>query len=254
MGGKINFKEELTKISLSPEIIADSPDNVEEPEDAYIHFVVLELYGTDNANNKIKIGEVRGFLVLLGEIFLDGWNPITVCDECSADLTCAVITLADIIERNPLQNLFYMLDLDIKPEFNNMELKEVILQSLGNLLNYYGGLEVNILAYIPSPLVTVPNPEMIRYNILLWIREQQLKNEPDQGNVVSFAKRYRFSDEDIDILFNPAFYKLTQDQNQRNNEAYDLFTKNGYVELDNGLLYKQEIEVDELGTTKLFMR
>ena len=144
MGGKINFKEELTKISLSPEIIADSPDNVEEPEDAYIHFVVLELYGTDNANNKIKIGEVRGFLVLLGEIFLDGWNPITVCDECSADLTCAVITLADIIERNPLQNLFYMLDLDIKPEFNNMELKEVILQSLGNLLNYYGGLEVNL--------------------------------------------------------------------------------------------------------------
>jgi len=213
-------------------------------------------------NDLIKIGEIRGYLILCSEMNRRGEEPWLICDELDGDIGYAMSVLTetgaplDFEEGDPDQNVFYIQELDIVSEFkDDLKLKSLILHSLPNLVFAFLHVTPDLVVYYPIKLEQT-HEEVVdeRYEVLQKINSQKITatmnkifsdgHETDESlksNVINFGDTYEFSTEEYDVLYgkdtDPPYPEEEKDEDE-----YTLFELNGFEEIGESRLLCLQVE------------
>lgn len=125
-------------------------------------------------SNLIKIGEITGYLILCKQMLSKGENPWVICDDLNADLEYTISALMD--EGGPLnsengdpeQDIYYIHEFGMVPDYNDIKLKSKIIHELPNLIFTFLHVNPELLAFYPAPLEYPPDENLeARYRALV---------------------------------------------------------------------------------------
>jgi hypothetical protein len=215
-----------------------------------------------DTSNLSKIGEITGCLILCREMNRRGENPFVVCDDLDGDLGYAISVLSesgaplDVVEGDPDQDVHYIRELDMIPEFkDDFDLKSRILQELPNLVFKFLHVTPDLVIYYPAKLELIREIEVDeRYEALKGINNQkmhaainkifsfdQLTDQSTDSNVISFGEAYKFSDEELDILYKDDS-EPPYPEEEKDADEYMLYEMNGFEEIGESRLLCLQVE------------
>jgi len=228
--------------------------------DDYIVWCNVDLYGVPsdlseeqendiyngNYENAFNIGTLRGCLILCKQIFDDGEDVYTVCDDTSGDLEFVISALqedgAPLSEEtdDEYRDVFYIEELVLKKKYNTQKLNVSILNSISDIVFFLYHVYPNILCCYPRPL---PFEEDITKKI--------------KKDMAVIAAHEIMERELVDTKLNNSEYQLALDEEQTNyilgrrnssnaypetakdKDIWSLYKKAGFTEVGNSrLLYK----------------
>lgn len=121
---------------------------------------------------RVRMGTLSGYLILCPEMIYDKYDPLTVCDDHSADLEYVMSALTDTggplnpQTGEPKQNVFYIENLEIDAEYKTQRLGLRIIRELPFLVREFLHVYPDLLAYRPSPLASEWDDVSERVNAL----------------------------------------------------------------------------------------
>lgn len=210
----------------------------------------------------IKIGEIRGYLILCREMNRRGEDPWLICDDLDGDIGYAMSVLTrtgaplDFEEGDPDQDVYYIQELDIVSEFkDDLKLKSLILSEIANLIFAFLHVTPDLVVYYPTKLEQTQ--EVVtdeRYDVLHQIANQKMKatmnkmfnsghdtDENSKSNVISFGDAYEFSEDEYDVLYgkdtDPPYPEEEKDEDE-----YTIFELNGFEEIGESRLLCLQVE------------
>jgi hypothetical protein len=201
-----------------------------------------------------KVGELIGWLILSKQMLHMNQDPLEVCDAKDQDLEYIYSALSD--EEGPLgdgdlyQDVFYIHELQMEPEYEDTCIKGIILDELSNLVFTFLHVEPDIIAYYPAPLEYKPDPAKEKqYKILQRIASEKVGNalEPTLNKkakhggdkILSFADRYQFSEDEIKLVMGRRHSGSSYPEEAKNQDEYKFYQKHGFKECgDSRVLYK----------------
>ena len=189
-----------------------------------------------------KIGNLRGCLILCGQMIDEGEDPYIICDDEHADLEYTISALRDLdgpLEDDPAQNVFYI------DEFScdTKKIKAVILKRLPWTILKLMHVLPDILAFYPTPN-EFEREEDERYNALQHIVRQKMENiiEKDQkekSTIIPFGANYPLTGDEVNMLMGRRNSRSGYPEQAKNNKEFQFYEKSGFKEYsDSGLLYK----------------
>lgn len=204
-----------------------------------------------NYNDCTKIGTLAGHLILCNQMIRAGYDPLTVCDDESADLEYVMSALTD--EGGPLNewtgepslDVLYIDELIIEEPLRQQELGSRILQEVPFLCRELLHVLPDIISYYPAPTQRGWRQESEREVALRSIAMDRVAKAtlPDdvqhEGNISNvFADRYRFSDDEIKMIMGRRHSGSSYPEALKNERLISFYQKNGLQELgDTRLLY-----------------
>ncbi|ATW28201.1 helix-turn-helix domain-containing protein [Candidatus Formimonas warabiya] len=208
----------------------------------------------DNGNyaDCTKIGVLSGQLILCKQMIANGYDPLTVCDDESADLEYVMSALVDqggpLNEwtGEPLLDIFYIHELTIEESLQRQGLGSRILQELPCLCRELLHVVPDILTYYPAPTERNWHTESEREVALRNIAVERVAKAitPDHNvnqntsNTISFADKYRFSDDETKMIMGCRHSGSSYPEVLKNIRLIAFYQKNGFQELgDTRLLY-----------------
>ena len=139
----------------------------------------------------VKIGDIFGCLILCKQIFDEGYNPWLICDDENGDLEYTISALSDKygplnIERgDPYQDIYYIHEFKMLPNYDNEFLKGRIIEELPGLILKFLHVAPDIIAYYPAPMEYEPDPDReSRHSALRAIVAQRLDTATKSIDVV----------------------------------------------------------------------
>lgn len=208
----------------------------------------------DAYNNAIKIGKIKGCLILCNQILSLGEEPLDICDDESADLEYTISSLSDengplnIETGEPFQDVYYIDDFTMEPEYDDPELKSRILQELPHIIFTLFHNTPELIAYYPSPLDYEPDPAIqTRKKALMNIAMQKLDSNyfvndsenQEESKDSLFGKAYEFNDDEINIVMGRRNSTSSYPEEAKDKKEFALYEDNGFIEAGNSrLLYK----------------
>jgi hypothetical protein len=205
----------------------------------------------NNYDDCIKIGNISGTLIFSSQMIADGYDPLTVCDDESQDLEYTMSALSDeggpLNEwtGDPMMDTLYIDELTIEDELLQQEIGSRILQELPALCLELLHITPDILAYYPAPTEDNWYKKSEREIALEEIAAKRIikpafSEETDQTNskIISIADRYKFSEDEINMLIGRRFSGSSYPEELKDNEIIEFYQKNGFQELgDSRLLF-----------------
>lgn len=208
----------------------------------------------DNGNyaDCTKIGDLSGHLILCKQMIADGYDPLTVCDDESADLEYVMSALVD--EGGPLNewtgeallDVLYIDEIIIEEALRKQGLGSRILQELPCLCRELLHVVPDILAYYPAPLEEDWYQESEREVALRSRAMERVAKaiipdhdvNQDASNIIPFPDKYRFSDDDIKMIMGHRHSGSSYPEGLKNQRLISFYQSNGFQELgDTRLLY-----------------
>lgn len=270
MSENIKFKSICADYSVKNSIIFDIDDDYNynyDCVDTCLIWNCINFYGipfglSDNQiegiydgdyQEVVKIGKMRGCLILCKQMIEEGWDPLEVCDESSGDLEYTISALSDedgplnMETGDPEQNVFYIHELQIEAEYDDELLKGRIIDELPGLIFSFLHVAPDILAFYPAPLEYTPDPVVEeRYQILQDIAAQKIDSVIDSiskkqhgSNVFQFADAYRFSEDELKFVTRRRYSGSSYPDEAKDLKEYSFYQANGFEEAGNSrLLYK----------------
>lgn len=120
--------------------------------------IAHEFIDDDNYSDCIKLGSLSGYFILCCQMIMDGYEPLIVCDDESADLgnMMAVLTgeggpLNDVTG-DSMQDVLYIDELIVEEPLRQKGIGTRLIQELPYLCKGLLHLEPDILAYYVSPI------------------------------------------------------------------------------------------------------
>ena len=114
---------------------------------------VYEAMDSGDYNNCTKIGSLWGHFIACHQMFLDGYDIFTVCDDESADLANVVSMLSEVggplseDEWDPAQDIFYIHEFVIEESLRQQGIGTRLLQELPFIIKRFLNLTPHIFAY-----------------------------------------------------------------------------------------------------------
>lgn len=210
----------------------------------------------DNGNYAecIEIGNISGHLILCKQMISDDYEPLTVCDDESADLEYVMSALID--EGGPLHestgepflDVFYIHEIELVESMQGQGLGSRILQELPCLCRELLHVVPDILAYYPAPTESDWGEDSEREFLLRSIAAEKVANaltpkkrgkgRKKASNILSFADKFRFSDDEIKMVMGRRYSGSSYPEALKNERLIAFYHKNGFQELgDTRLLY-----------------
>ena len=208
-----------------------------------------------NYNKVIKIGELFGCLILCKQMIKDGYDPLDECDGESADLEYTVSALQD--EKGPLnyengdpeQDVYYIRELKMEKGYDDILLKNSIIEKLPYLIFYFLHVAPDILAFYPEPLQYEFNKETEeKHNMLRNIAAAKINlstghydnDEQKDKNVIDISSNYHLTEDEINIIMNKRNSDSSYPEEAKNKKEFTFYKANGFKEMGKSrLLYKK---------------
>jgi len=220
------------------------------PQDA--EDILYDALDSGNYADCIKIGVLSGHLILCKQMIADGYDPLTVCDDESADLEYVMSALVDkngpLDEwtGDPLLDVLYIHELTVEESLQRQGLGSRLLQELPCLCKQLMHVVPDILAYYPAPLERGWHKESERDIALRNIAAERVAKaiipdhdmKKENSNLVSFPDIYQFSDDEIKMIMGRRHSDSSYPEALKNERMIAFYQKNGFQELgDTRLLY-----------------
>jgi hypothetical protein len=205
----------------------------------------------------VRIGKLKGCLILCKQIIDGGNDPLEVCDDSDADLEYTISALQD--EGGPLnsesgdpeQNVYYIHELQMESGFDYGSLKSRIIKELPGLIFSLLHVAPDILAFYPEPLDFTPDPsEAERLQILQSIVADKVdsaigsiagkrKDTNEEENISKLADAYQFSDDELKFAMRRRSSSSSYPEQAKDQKEYAFYEANDFEEVGNSrLLYK----------------
>ncbi|MDR1689235.1 MAG: helix-turn-helix domain-containing protein [Clostridiales bacterium] len=119
--------------------------------------VLLNAIDSGDFSNCAKIATLSGYLILCKQMIENGYNPLAVCDGESAALEYVMSALTgeggplNESDAEPMQDIFYIEELEIEETLRRRKLGSRILQELPSVCLELLHIMPDIIAYYPSP-------------------------------------------------------------------------------------------------------
>jgi len=193
--------------------------------------VFINAVDNNDYSGCIKLGTLSGELILCRQMIADGYDPLDVCDDKSADLEYTMSALVD--EGGPLNewtgdsllDVFYIDEIEIEEPFLNADMGSRLLQELPSLCLELLHVSPKILAYYPAPIR----------------RDWRIKSEKEialQNATANKIEMYYPSDDEIKMLTGRRFSGSSYPEELKDYHIIDFYQKNGFQELgDSRLMY-----------------
>ncbi|MDL2319038.1 hypothetical protein LJC74_08225 [Eubacteriales bacterium OttesenSCG-928-A19] len=195
-----------------------------------------------------KIGTITGVLLLCRQMDEDGHDFYTVCDDVSGDLEhLASVILKeglpdDDFQMNP-QDIFYIEELEIQPEYQRSGLGSRILAELPTLIWAYLHVKPGVLAYIPTPLEGPEEPLDERdqeiFKILMdraarkmnALFQSIIEPEKTKTNIVQLPTENQIDEDDIKRVLGRRVEESAHSNDRRNEPLLTFYEASGFVEI-----------------------
>lgn len=205
----------------------------------------------------VKIGKIFGCLILCKQMIDKSNDPLETCDDSNGNLEYTISALSD--ESGPLnwesgdpaQDVYYIHELKMEPEYDYAPLKSKILKELPYLILSFFHAAPNIIAFYPSPMEYTPDPlQEEREQLLRGIAADKIDSSLGKitgeksdneinGNIVKFSDAYKFSEDEIKFVMGRRYSGSSYPEDAKNKDEYSFYEANGFEEMgDSRLLYK----------------
>ncbi len=201
----------------------------------------------DNGNyaNCVKIGVLSGHLILCKQMIADGYDPLTVCDDESADLEYVISALVDeggpLNEwtGEPLLDVLYIHEITMEEALQRQGLGSRILQELPCLCRELLHVMPDILTYYPAPTDHDWYQESDRE---VGLRSMAIKRvveatlpghnmHQNTSNIIPFPDVYQFSDDEIKMIMGRRHGGSSYPEALKNERLIAFYKRNGFQEL-----------------------
>jgi len=208
-------------------------------------------------SNLIKIGEITGYLILCKQMLYEGENPWAICDDLNGDLEYTISALMDeggplsSEEGDPEQDIYYIHEFVIVPDYNDIKLKRKIINELPNLIFTFLHVNPELLAFYPAPLEYPPDENLeVRHRALDRIRSQKIETafgsiingdskKKSNDNVVKFGDAYQFTEDELNMVMGRRHSESSYPEDAKDRKEYEFYKAVGFEEVgDSRLLYK----------------
>lgn len=213
--------------------------------------ILYNALGNGDYSGCTKIGTLSGNLILCKQMIADGYDPLIVCDDESADLEYVMSVLVD--EGGPLNewtgepmlDVFYVHELIIEESLRLQGLGSRILQEAPSICRELLHVAPDILTYYPAPTKRNWHKESEKEKALRNIAANRVaksysSDEEEQGQLdsISFDDRYRLSDDEINMIMGRRHSGSSYPEELKNFNLIAFYNKNGLQEMgDSRLLY-----------------
>ena len=199
-----------------------------------------------------RLGTLSGYLILCKQMITDGYDPLMVCDDESADLEYTMSALIDeggpLNEwtGEPLLDVLYIDELTIEEPLRRQGLGSRLLQETPSICRELLHVLPDIIAYYPAPTKSDWRKDSERTIALSDIAAKKIAKlnsaEEDTGaphsNVISFADKYQLNDDEIKMVMGRRHSGSSYPEELKNEGLIAFYQKNGFHELgDYRLLY-----------------
>jgi|GEM_PF-2363573 len=216
---------------------------------------IYERVGAGDYSDLVKAGELYGSLILYEQMQNDGYDPYTLCDDCSVDLEYVMATLQK--EGAPLsssseewyRSIFYIHELEIYEDFRGNGYGSSILNALPELIFRFYHVKPDILAYYPSPTGTwitkEQREEELRVSRIIIDRafsrfapNAGKQNENNDGKkVLPFPDIFQTTEDDVNKLLGRKNSSSIYPEHLKNLRLIHFYEMNGFQEIDGERLW-----------------
>ena len=214
--------------------------------------ILYDALDYDNYDDCVKLGALSGYLILCKQMIADGYDPLTVCDDESADLEYTMSALIDeggpLNEwtGEPLLDVLYINELTIEESLRRQGLGSRLLQETPVICRELLHVLPDILAYYPTPTDrdwrkdkerNIALSDIAAKKITKFIAEGE-ETEAKHSNVISFADKYKLSDDEVNMIMGRRYSGSSYPEALKDGRLIAFYQKNGFHELgDSRLLY-----------------
>ena len=154
---------------------------------------------------------------------------------------------------DPYQDIYYIHEFKMLPNYDNEFLKNRIIEELPGLILKLLHVVPDIIAYYPAPLEYEPDPDKeSRYDTLQAIVAQRLNSltnsidvdEKEKQDIdkkmLKFGDIYQFSDDEINYIMGRRNSGSSYPEEAKDKKEYIFYESHGFQEVgDSRLLYKE---------------
>jgi len=198
-----------------------------------------------------RIGDASGTLILCKQMISDGYDPLTACDDKSADLEYVMSALVD--EGGPLNedtgetllDVLYIHELAIDTASQGEGLGSRILQELPSLSLKFMHVAPDLLVYYPAPTKHAwyrksESENALRNSVFEKVAEFFSVSEDSNAdtNRILSDEKHKLNDDEVKIILGQRRSGTSYPEDLKNKRLYEFYYKNGFQELcDTRLLY-----------------
>lgn len=197
-----------------------------------------------------EIAELRGRLILCQQMLEDGEEPYEICDNLDGDLEYTISALSDpegplnSEEGDPYQNVYYIDQLNIKSDYESINLKKRIIQEIPEMIFKFCHIEPSIIAYYPASLEHEPDQEnQARRDAVQNILAQKVEAQSRaalNSNIINFGANYPFSEEEVNMILGRRNPGISYPESAKDLDEFVFYELVGFSEIGNSrLLYKK---------------
>ena len=252
------FADEKTSVFS----VGDAQGACVDPYEDSIAWILLAVYGIPDGDELLDDNGVYDFssATLMGNISichiprsliinLDA-DPYSVCDSVSGDLEAmySVFTEYEEILDDLLDDIFYINEIELKPEYTGMGYEKILLQQLPSLIIKAIRVFPAIMLYFPRPLkydeyeLDSATMDIIRHR--LEYANRNTIDPSDDDNISYFPPKHDLSEKDINYVLGRRNAGSTVPESHRDKSLYRLYKSCGFSELGKtGWLYKKTITI-----------
>ena len=199
-----------------------------------------EIYGGD-VGKSVYIGKMLGTLILGCQLTQDGYDFRIACDDISGDLEFVASSLigSGLIrsEFDLLNDIYYIDDLEMDPDYDDTELKLKILEKLPEIVFKMYHVRPSMLTYYPMPLENVDtNTEEPKHDVSVTVDPAVIDMAVHKSDKIM---RMKITDDELDNILRNDKEPFSYPTAVKDPRLWDLFENDGFEEAgQTRLLYK----------------